>query len=462
MWGLLGSVSAVAVTVAVAVLAAVAVFAVLTILAITVVIAVLLARHIDAVDDGTQPWQAVLAVQVVDECEVVLHGIVGPADVETYVGRTGDNLGIGHHPDGGGVQDDIIVLLLQAVDELVQRRAGEEFRRIRGNGTARQDVEILHNARRTDQAMHVGTLRSRKEGCDAVFPVGKAENLVQPGFADVQPQQDDLLAQQGETGSQVGCHEGLALAAHGGGDEDDVLLRAVEQEEEVGAQVAEGLGHEAVLVLADGDGAGLLVTERHVAQDGDGGEPLDIGTAFDAEAEQAQYVDDGNGQADAGHEGEHINHLALGRDGSVAGHGLVDDLGLVGRGGQGDVVFLTLLEEHEVEAGFDFLLALDAHVLAFLRGGVADAAGVAAGLAVEVGLGDDQLLAGALEAGCQALAQAGKLGVEAADDGVGLGRGAQEAVALDHALVVGADEGGDGLVGEADVDGQHVVKVLGT
>ncbi len=388
-------------------------------------------------------------------------GIVGAADIEADIGRAGDELGVRHHADGGGVEHHVVVAGAQLADGLVESRTGHQLGGVGRHDTAGQHVEVGMDTRGLDEREEVGVLWRGKVLRDAVLAVGDVEHLVEPGLADVQADDDHLLAQQGEADSEVGGQEGLALAAHGGGDEDDVLLRAVQQEEEVGAQVAEGLSHEAVLVLADGDGAGLLVAEGHIAQDGDGGEPLDIGTALDAEAEQLEDVDDGDGQADAGHEGEQVNHLGLGRDGGVAGHGFVDDLGLVGRGGQGDVVFLALLEEHEVEAGLNLLLALDAHVLALLLGGVADAAGVAAGLAVEVGLGDEQLLARALEAGRQALAQAGQLGVEATDDGVGLRRGAQEAVALDHALVVGADEGGDGLVGEADVDGQDVMDVLG-
>lgn len=456
--------SAVAVTVAVAVLAAVAVIlAVFAVLAVAVVVAVFLPLHVDAVDHGTETRQAVLAGQVVDEAEVALGGVVGPADVEADIGRTGDNLGIGHHADGGGVQNHVVVLLLQGRDEAVQRGTGQQLRGIWGHGTARQDVEIVHHTRRTDEAVQVGGVRGDQVGGDAPVAVGEAEDLVQPGLADVQSQQDDLLAQQGEAGGQVGRHEGLALAALGGGGEDDFPVGAVEHEEQVGAQAAEGFGHHVVFVLTHHDGrqaAPVSVAQGHVAHHGYPGQAFHVGTSLDAVAEETDQEDDAGWKGQAGHTGGQQDLLVVRRDGTAGQRG-VDDLGVVGSGGQGDVVFLPFLEEHEVEGLLHALLALHAGQFTLLGGGAVYPAGVLVGLGVQVGLGDEQGLAGARYGGHQVGVHVAEVGREPADHRVLFGRGAQQAVALQHLGVVLADEGRDGRIVQTHVDRQHRVGVGG-
>ena len=139
--------------------------------------------------------------------------------------------------------------------------------------------------------------------------------------------------------------------------------------------------------------SGFGLCHRYVADDGYIGEFLYIGTSFDTEAEQVQYVDNSDRNAETENKRYHIDFFALGRYGEIIRQCIVYDFGVVGGGGKCDIVFLAFLQQHEIESCLDFLLALDADKAAFLGGSVADASGVFACLAVEVGFGDKQPLA---------------------------------------------------------------------
>ena len=109
--------------------------------------------------------------------------------------------------------------------------------------------------------------------------------------------------------------------------------------------------------------------------------------SFDAETEQVEQVDDAQGDANADGKSNHVHHFAFGGDGAGR-HGLFYDASVVGSCGQCDGIFLTFLQQHDVEGVFDFLLAGDSHEFLLLLGSIADAAFVFARLPVNVVPGD--------------------------------------------------------------------------
>ena len=65
-------------------------------------------------------------------------------------------------------------------------------------------------------------------------------------FSDIKTNEKNLLTQQCHTYGQVGRYEGLTLSRGRRGELDDLLLRAVEDELQVGTYASEGLGHQVV------------------------------------------------------------------------------------------------------------------------------------------------------------------------------------------------------------------------
>lgn len=82
------------------------------------------------------------------------------------------------------------------------------------------------------------------------------------------------------------------------------------------------------------------------------------------------------------------------------------------------------------------------------------------GLPVEVGFGDQQTFLNAVDGGQDVFAHGTDAGIQIHDHRVGFRRIEQQAVALEHHFVILADKGGQGLVGQADVDGQHGVELV--
>lgn len=207
--------------------------------------------------------------------------------------------------------------------------------------------------------------------------------------------------------------------------------------------------------------SGFRFCKGHITDNGYIGELLDIGTSFDTETEQVQEINDSYRNAESEHEGYHVDFFALGRYREIIRYRIVNDFGIIGGGGQRDVVFLAFLQQHEIKSGFDFLLALDADKAAFLSGGVTDASGVFACLAVEVGFGDEQSLAyagnGCNDTGAHVLYVA----VETAYNRIGFRRGAQQAVAFQNQGVELRYESGQGFVVQPTLAGRVAVTFSG-
>ena len=253
------------------------------------------------------------------------------------------------------------------------------------------------------------------------------EYLVQTGFTDVQPDDDYFLSQQGKADSQIGCDKRFPFTTHGGSDEDHLLVRLAQHEQQAGAYAPEGFRHDVVVVFANGNGMFISrfgFGERDITDYGDGSELFYVVASFDAETEQIQDVDNGNRNTEAEHEGNQVNELPFGGYRGFVCQCVVYDFGIVGGGCKGDIVLFAFLQQHEIKARLDFLLALDADETAFLSGSIADAPGIFPCLAVEVGFGDKQSFAHAGNGGDKIGAHVLDIAVEPLYDGVGFGRSA--------------------------------------
>ena len=174
------------------------------------------------------------------------------------------------------------------------------------------------------------------------------------------------------------------------------------------------------------------VVQGNIANNRNTRKSFDIRMSFDAVAEQAQYIDDGNRNAETEYQGCQVNYLFIGRYGYIIRQCVIYDFSVVGGGGKRDIVFFAFLQQHQVKPCLDFLLALDADKAAFLCRSIADLTGIFACLAVEVGFSDEQSLVYAVDGSQKAGMHIVDVAVEPADYGVGVGRSAAQTVALQN------------------------------
>ena len=79
--------------------------------------------------------------------------------------------------------------------------------------TSQEQIEVLVNARRTDCGVNIRigyTLLYQQLG-DTLSTVFNTEQATQGWLTDIETAEDNLLTQQGERHSKVGCKEGLTL-----------------------------------------------------------------------------------------------------------------------------------------------------------------------------------------------------------------------------------------------------------
>ena len=90
------------------------------------------AFHVQAVDYGTQVGELVAQAEIFEQGIVGFVGIVGAADINREVGHPCDDLCVGHHSDGSGVEHDIVEVLFQDIDGFHQCLACQQFGRFGG------------------------------------------------------------------------------------------------------------------------------------------------------------------------------------------------------------------------------------------------------------------------------------------------------------------------------------------
>ena len=172
------------------------------ILAIAVVVTVDALVHVHTVDQDTGVGKLLVSGKLIDDDKIILARVVGTAYIDTQVHMTGYELRVGHHRDGGGIDEHIVKMSLQQVDALFQRAARKKLRRIGRDRTAGQDIKVRGQTRGLAKRKQVDG-RVGQVARDSEFLRGLAENLVQTGLADVQTHYHHFLPRECQARTHV-------------------------------------------------------------------------------------------------------------------------------------------------------------------------------------------------------------------------------------------------------------------
>ena len=205
-------------------------------------------------------------------------------------------------------------------------------------------------------------------------------------MAQVTVDDEHLLLLDGERHRHVGSQVALAGTRIEGSKEDDVLFRMRSDGElEVGTQYAECLVHDVALASLHHNLAGFLLLlpeldallqgrtvlaadiERNLAQEWDG-YVLQVLAATNGGVHVFTHEDDDHRNEEAQHECHQQDVAAHRCHRQVAACRRSDDTGIIGGESLGELVFLTLLEEEEIERLLYLLLsAYGLQILSLVR-----------------------------------------------------------------------------------------------
>ena len=146
---------AVVAIIAVVAIAAIAVTAVLAVAAVAIIIAVLALRHVDTVEHDAGVGQLLLLRQRIEHAQGGFRRVVGTGDIDRQVGGTANLKRIGDEADRGGVEDDVVVTLLQDIHRAHEVVAGQQLRRVRRHWTGQEQVEVVVETGGLHLAHHV-------------------------------------------------------------------------------------------------------------------------------------------------------------------------------------------------------------------------------------------------------------------------------------------------------------------
>ena len=420
---------------------------------VAVFIAVLVAVAAGGLGAVEQEGHVVVLLGAVVLLHLSEHGALeqaGTHDEDGDVCERGDQVGVGHDLDWRAVEEDVVVTLPKLVQERGQARLGEELGGVRRHGADGKDIQGVAADLVDDERSPVVGMAVEVVG---EAPLGLAGEFAERAFAQVEVEDDDLFTLDRKGRGQVGRNEGLAGSDVEGGDHQDLAAGVLAAHElEVGPHDAEGLvdhvsavGHDDDLavfgVVGDLDPVEnvlLLVGRRQLTQEGSG-HVLEVLAAADGRVEDLLEVEPGERNREAQKQGDQVDHLLVGRDRGAGTGGGGHDTGVVGGEGLGKLIFLTLLEEEEVQGLFNFLLALVGEQASGLQRDVAHARlGGALGLLRGTDLDADGLDV-VVQGGQDGAAQGAQLLVQVFDEEVLFGGGLDQAVALEHRRVVLVD-----------------------
>ncbi len=374
----------------------------------------------------------------------------------------GDGHRVGHHAHGSCVEQHIIVFLAQVVDGLRKVLALKQLGRIGRNGACGQNVKVgadicvLHQA--VEQREVIGVVRQIRG--DSFFGVGQVEQGRKSRLADVKTDDDDPLAHKCNAGSKVRGDCRLSLARNRRSEEYDVLV-ALKDKRKVGAERTVDLHHEAVMVLLHHNRTVALGKRFHQwdgAKQRHRREARKVVLPLNAVTEELTHIVHHERNEQAHDESHEVEDFLLRRNRAI-GYRLFDYLTLVGGRCEADGIFLSLLQEHEVEARLHLLLSVDVLEGALLCGSGRDACIVLGLLRLQLAALQGKLAPPASQRRSDAHHVAVELLCQRTHRRIVLGDGAEQAVALHDRLVVLGDGGRERSVGQAHVRGDDLIVV---
>jgi hypothetical protein len=172
--------------------------------------------------------------------------LAGLDDVEHAVRLRGEHEAVRHHLDGRAVEYDKVVLLPEALQQLVHALRAEQLGGVRRDAAGGQDVDGLLVLIRVQRLLFQA--RIHQDVAQAAFgaDIQQARDL---RAAQVAVDDQDAVLHVREAHGEVDGGDALALALHAGDDHDHTAVRlSGEGEDHVRAQRLIGLAQEEIVV----------------------------------------------------------------------------------------------------------------------------------------------------------------------------------------------------------------------
>ena len=158
------------------------------------------------------------------------------------------NAGIRHQIDGRRIENDVIIVLLQAVKQRFHAGGTEQFRRVGRHVAGKDDIKIF------DAGIMDGLskqLRLDKQVAQSYLFL-RGQQTRQLGTAQVAVDQKDALLHLRIGDGKVECGDALSFGLHGGGHDQDLARRLVRQgKSHVGPQGLVGLTDEKIALFRE-------------------------------------------------------------------------------------------------------------------------------------------------------------------------------------------------------------------
>ena len=346
--------------------------------------------------------------------------------------------GVGDKSDRRGVHDDEVVAGTKLVEEGLESGRLDEFRGIGRHHSGGGDVESVHHSGRTNEVIHRDG-RVHEIGCE-LSAERQSDVVSQNRFANVEPDEDDPFAQQGQGDGGVEGNERFAFAIEGRGDEDNRAGFVRQHELHVGSDGSEHLRRDGV-GLTINDYVLAFLVHNNLAEEGRFDYILELLAVLDFIVEIVEQEDDDQRDTDTKRKSNKEYHRLARSNRTGGGTGLVHDLGRHDRRGQREGILFAFLVEVDEEFLLDFLLTLDLHVLTFFGRHLTDDAVVLLVLAANVVFGDDEALFVVADRGDDTSPKLPELVVQLVKFGVVLSGGASYLHSIQQQRIVLMHEG---------------------
>lgn len=182
---------------------------VVLIVIVVIVVAALMALR-DFVEDDAEDVGAAFLEQVFGLLGLVGADVATADDEDDAVGLAADDGGVGDDEDRRQVEQDVVVVIFDALEEFLHLRRAEQLGGVRRDWPGGDDVEAWVDTVLDD----VGELQPVGEAVRQAA-VRQAEAAVHDGTAQVAVDEQDALAVLGDDDGEVGDGRRLALTRQG-------------------------------------------------------------------------------------------------------------------------------------------------------------------------------------------------------------------------------------------------------
>ena len=328
----------------------------------------MLTLDVDVVDENGEILDFLGTVHLVDILKVALVDLAVANHVDGQIHIAVNQPGIGDDVIRHGIEDDVIVAVLQIVNHPLEVITHQQIGGIGRNGSHGNHVEIgIAQNTLVHHLIQVGELAREVSACTIAHAV-EAGILTETALAEVEVDGNHFLACVRKAQCHVHSHKTLPFARHGGRElyHHAFLLFAAftphEHEVEVGTYDAERLGDAVMTGLGDHNLlVGLvLFFPWQLSDDGNVDHFLNVVAGVDAVVQRIvpeQGVENQRRQQQAQQQPHHHDARRNGRYGRRTARCAFDDFGIGLGDGKLKRILFTLVEQVKIQLLFDFLLA---------------------------------------------------------------------------------------------------------